>query len=282
MEEVKLQNEKIPVRCIKDKATQQKFIDCFKIYNLEELLGDKEMQEKTHRHNYYFVMLIENGNGEHTIDFQPYSISKYNAYFLKPGQVHSLNLSAGSKGYIIQFTEDFFQARKFKVPNSQQLEKEIFLEIKPIISKIEKEYNKKAKDYRSIILSCLEILLIELSRYGFNSISKNSRYNQQRLEELSELIETYFKEHKTVVFYAMKMNLSTYQLNMVTKRLLGKTTSTLITEFIILEAKRQLLATSNQVQQIADVLGYEDASYFVRFFKKHTSYTPEAFRKNFK
>ncbi|NQX56713.1 helix-turn-helix domain-containing protein [Pedobacter panaciterrae] len=48
-------------------------------------------------------------------------------------------------------------------------------------------------------------------------------------------------------------------------------------EYIILEAKRQLLATSSQVSQIACYLGYEDISYFIRFFKKHTGTSPEAF-----
>ncbi|HRW99910.1 MAG TPA: AraC family transcriptional regulator [Cyclobacteriaceae bacterium] len=51
---------------------------------------------------------------------------------------------------------------------------------------------------------------------------------------------------------------------------------------MLLEAKRYLLATSNQVNQIAFQLGYEDVSYFIRFFKKLTGNTPEAFRKNFR
>ena len=37
-----------------------------------------------------------------------------------------------------------------------------------------------------------------------------------------------------------------------------------------------------QIKDIADHLGYEDVSYFIRFFKKQTGYTPDAFRQNFK
>ncbi|WP_163517003.1 AraC family transcriptional regulator [Gelidibacter japonicus] len=273
--------EKIPVRCIKDEKSKSNPIDGFKIYDLEKLLDGKIMHQKTHRYNFYFLLFIESGNGEHSIDFNTHTISKYSVFFLKPGQVHSLNLSADCKGYIIQFTEDFFQARKFKIASNQKLNDKIYHEIKPVVSKIENEYNNKPKDYRIVILSCLEILLIELSRYSSNSISKKNYYNQQRLEELLELIETYFKEQKTVAFYSEKMNLTTYQLNTITKELLGKTPSTLINEYVILEAKRLLLATSNQIQQIADLLGYEDVSYFVRYFRKHTNYSPEAFRKNF-
>jgi len=71
-------------------------------------------------------------------------------------------------------------------------------------------------------------------------------------------------------------------LNAITKSALGKTCSDLINEYIILESKRYLLATSNQVSQIAFHLGYDDVSYFIRFFKKHTGHTPEAFRNNFR
>ncbi|WP_409994868.1 helix-turn-helix domain-containing protein [Chitinophaga pinensis] len=49
---------------------------------------------------------------------------------------------------------------------------------------------------------------------------------------------------------------------------------------MILEARRQLRATTEQINNIAFRLGYEDVSYFIRFFKKHTGYTPDAFRQN--
>jgi YesN/AraC family two-component response regulator len=61
---------------------------------------------------------------------------------------------------------------------------------------------------------------------------------------------------------------------------MAKTASELINEYIILEAKRYLLATPNQIKEIADQLGYEDVSYFIRFFRKQTGYSPEAFRHN--
>ena len=78
------------------------------------------------------------------------------------------------------------------------------------------------------------------------------------------------------------LNLSTYQLSAITKGVLGKTPSEVINDYIILEAKRYLLGTSDQVNQIAWHLGYEDTSYFIRFFKKHTGFSPDAFRTNSK
>ncbi|HNU57802.1 MAG TPA: AraC family transcriptional regulator, partial [Flavobacteriales bacterium] len=71
----------------------------------------------------------------------------------------------------------------------------------------------------------------------------------------------------------------TFQRNAIAKAGTGRTCSELITDQLILEAKRYLLATTDQVTQVADRLGYEDPSYFIRFFKKHTGHTPEGFRQ---
>jgi AraC-like DNA-binding protein len=95
-------------------------------------------------------------------------------------------------------------------------------------------------------------------------------------------MEAHISKLKQVSQYAEMLHLSSYQLNAITKSMLGKTCSAMIDEHIILESKRYLLATSGQVNQIAYQLGYEDVSYFIRFFKKHTGYSPEAFRKNFR
>ncbi len=107
-------------------------------------------------------------------------------------------------------------------------------------------------------------------------------YPQERLEEFLELLESYISTHNQVSQYAEMLNLSSYQLNAITKATLGKTCSEIINEHIILESKRCLLATPNQVKEIAYHLGYDDVSYFIRFFKKQTGYSPEAFRQYFK
>ncbi|WP_430413034.1 helix-turn-helix domain-containing protein [Kordia sp.] len=42
------------------------------------------------------------------------------------------------------------------------------------------------------------------------------------------------------------------------------------------------IGTNNQIKQIAFYLGYEDTSYFIRFFKKHTGLSPNVYRNKFK
>jgi AraC-like DNA-binding protein len=138
--------------------------------------------------------------------------------------------------------------------------------------------------YELVIQVNLQLLLVELLRQAqelAGTPDEKISYQLERLEEYRELIAEHISSQKQVHWYAERMRLTTYQLNTITKTVLGKPSSSLINDYILLEAKRYLLATTNQVNQISWHLGYEDVSYFIRFFKKHTGYSPEAFRKHF-
>jgi AraC-like DNA-binding protein len=157
-----------------------------------------------------------------------------------------------------------------------------FKKLFSLLTDIFLEHTCRKEGYQQVIKANMDIFFIELVRqHSNNSPDHVNTYAQERLEEFSTLLETHIANHKQVSQYANMLHLSPYQLNAITKETLGKTCSELINEHIILESKRYLLATSNQVNQIASHLGYEDVSYFIRFFKKHTGYSPEAFRQNF-
>ena len=65
----------------------------------------------------------------------------------------------------------------------------------------------------------------------------------------------------------------------VIKRQSGKTAIEHIHERIVMEAKRQLLHAGLSVKEIAYALGFDDAAYFNRFFKRITSVTPVVYRR---
>jgi AraC-like DNA-binding protein len=282
----------IPVRKINTIQKPSGFAESFSIRNLRDILAGKDMAQGLHRHEYFFVLALEKGKGEHMIDFTPYPVTDHTVFFLRPGQVHQLTLKAGSTGYLMEFKNDFYSPRdkisyqllsKASNKNLCQLESKRFKKIFSILTDIFQEYSDKAERYPEAIKANLDIFFIELVRQRRNlqDQSKSGDLHAQKiLEEFLELLEAHFLTDKQVSFYTDNLHLSPYQLNAITKALLGKTSSELINEQVILEAKRQLLATSNTINQIADHLGYEDVSYFIRFFKKHTGHSPAAFRNN--
>jgi AraC-like DNA-binding protein len=282
----------IPIRNIEISIAKNNFVENFNIRSITSILNGKDIEQETHRHSFYFVLVLEKGKGEHIIDFQPFPVNNNSIFILRPSQVHSLNLKKDSKGYLMSFQPDFFAVsykqtdqllRKVSRINHYDLNEKNFSKISNSLHKIFEEFNHQQEAYQKVIKAHLEILFIELCRNKtIDTVNKPLLYKQERLDEFLQLLETKIDKHKQVSKYAELLNLSTYQLNSITKTLLGKSCSKLINEQIILEAKRQLLATSNQVNQIAFCLGYEDSSYFNRFFKNQTNYSPENFRKNFK
>lgn len=286
--------ESIPIRHINESAKEPNLAGRFTIRDIQDLLLEKDMIQELHRHDFYYMLLLKKGSGHHEIDFKQYEVRNHTIFLMRPGQVHQLTLKTGSSGYLLQFKTDFFNSqnklaqellRKVSHINFCSLDSEGFNMLETILSYILKEYNEKQEGYQEVIKSNLSIFFIELVRHRQNkeiATKENNPYLQEQLEKFLELLETNITKNKQVSQYADMLNISTYQLNAITKTLLNKTPSELINEHIVLESKRQLLATSNQVTQIADQLGYDDISYFIRFFKKHTKYSPEAFRHNFK
>ena len=284
----------IPIRNINAKSEKTNLPESFSIRDVRNLLAGKDMVQQLHRHDYFYILALKKGTGRHEIDFTSHRIRDHSVFFMRPGQVHQLRLKAASAGFLMQFKADFYYSvdkasakllRRASQKNVCPLDAKKFRRLLSILGYIYQEYTNQQDGYQEIIKANLGIFFIELLRHRQDHKSPSDNVNTylaERLEAFLELLELPgFKQNK-VSKYADMLNLSTYQLNAITRKGLGKTSSELINEHVILESKRYLLATSNQVNQIAYHLGYEDVSYFIRFFKKHTGYSPEAFRNNFK
>ena len=284
----------IPIRQLDTISRGKKPSEQFKIRRVEDIVGENDLFHGLHRHDFFFILALHNGKGKHEIDFTSYKVSDNSIFFLRPGQVHQLELKVGSAGYLIEFNTEFYypkdklssqRLRKASNKNYCELEVKRFNKLHAILSAMFEEYAAKEEGYQDVIKSNLDIFFIEFVRQSSSpkdEASNVNSYTQERFEEFLELLDKHIAEHKQVSEYTDLMNLSPYQLNEITKSSIGKTASGLINEHILLEAKRYLLATPNQVKEIADQLGYEDTSYFIRFFKKHIGYSPEAFRHHFK
>jgi AraC-like DNA-binding protein len=286
--------KKIPIRQLGSAHQALPANERFKIRRVEEIVLPIEERNKIqhlHKHDFFFILALQNGKGTHEVDFVSYTLLDHSIFFLRPGQAHKLDLKPGSTGFIMEFNAEFYhpkdkssnqRLRRASNKNYCKLEIKRFNKLYALLTILFNEYTEREEGYQDIIRASLDIFFIEFIRQSPNPKAPatiSNPYTQDRFEEFLELLDKQIATHKQVTHYTGLMNLSSFQLNEITKSSIGKTASELINEHIILEAKRYLLATSNQIKEIADYLGYEDVSYFIRFFKKHTGYSPEAFRQ---
>lgn len=101
------------------------------------------------------------------------------------------------------------------------------------------------------------------------------------LENLENAINTHFYTEKLPKFYANQLHITTKHLNRVVRHTINKTTSQLISERILLESKRLIVHSNNNLANVANTLGFSDYAYFSKFFKAKTGVTPIHFKKKY-
>lgn len=282
----------IPLRKIKSETCKNDSSE-FSIRKLEDVLAGKDMDQSLHRHDFFFLLVLEKGKGEHVIDFQSMEAKDHSAFFMRPGQAHLLRLKAGSKGYLIEFSQAMFssqspetlrQIRKASHQNQYEFNPAEFDTILQILKRVHDEAAQKQYAYQLSIQSAMCLLFVDLVRKcRVCADARNTDpHASERVEEFIDLIEVNMRKRLPVSAYAEMMNLSVFRLNALTKAAVGKNASDVIDEQIVLEARRQLLAGSDQIKEIAWQLGFEDESYFSRFFRKHTGHAPGEFRQRFR
>jgi AraC family transcriptional activator of pobA len=101
----------------------------------------------------------------------------------------------------------------------------------------------------------------------------------QRLRQFRRLIEAQFLKHWPVQRYARQLALSETSLNRLCRSQAGCTAFDLIQRRLALEARRRLVYAGSSVSGIAEDLGFKDAAYFSRFFRRHSGASPNEFRR---
>ena len=193
--------KKIPVRHITSTVKEQAFPASFSIRKVQDLLAGEDLFHDLHRHDFFFILVLQKGQGTHEIDFTAYTIFDNSVFFLRPGQVHQLQLKAGSTGYLMEFNTGFYHStdqpstqrlRKASNKDFYQLEVSRFEKLYAVLTYIFQEYTGREEGYQASIKANLDIFLIELIRQSQppETYSKNSTaYTQERLEEFMELLE---------------------------------------------------------------------------------------------
>ncbi len=78
--------------------------------------------------------------------------------------------------------------------------------------------------------------------------------------------------------FAGKLNIHVNHLNRSLKATLNKTTTQVISERILQEAKFLLRSTTWSVTEISTALGFSELTHFNNFFRKHAKVNPTKFR----
>lgn len=250
--------------------------------------------EERHRHSYYEILLFDQAGGSNMIDFEEYAVQAQSIHFISPGQVHALNRNPHTDGYVVTFTKDFmalnggslvilndFPAFNKTASAVLQASPADFAGIFGLVQFMEQEV-KQARHYKEALLAAyIQALLIRCKALVIDTVDyrRNDESAQQLIQRFNQLLEQHFTSFHKVNEYAERLGLTPNHLSDSLKKISGKTAGELIHQRIVLEAKRLLLHSSLATKEIAYQLGFNDPSYFSRFFKTNAGASPESFRR---
>ncbi|MGV8095710.1 MAG: AraC family transcriptional regulator [Mangrovibacterium sp.] len=259
------------------------------VRNSEYKNEDKLESNFPHRHSFYVICLFHKGKGVHMIDFKEIEVVPRRLFILNPSQVHSWDLAPGTAVSIIQFYEMILLEQEFAgfrflsanaMPPYLDIDDRQAQEILEISLKLEDEIKRDDRFSPEIVRGHLLTLLGTVKRI-VDSINETYLLDsrKQKLYEFQMLVNQYYREQKQVNYYASRLNISPNYLNMLSREIGGKNAGQFIADRIALEAKRLLYYTSDDVSEVAFKLGFDDPSYFARFFKKQEGLSPSEFKK---
>ncbi len=265
------------------------------LFDIRELKGHYKQHPDIflvpHRKDYYVLGFVKQGSSRHWVDMTPYILKPETFYFSVPHQIHVKEQSEPFIGTMIYFTEEFLAIEENEflkqlpiIKNTHNghelhLTAENVMFIDDIMLKMVAEHQQRQDWRNSMLLGYLRVLLIYVSRL-YTEQFQNTEKKEERLtlNKFKELIDEQHCQLHEVAYYADLMNISAGHLSEVVKLQSGKTAIEHIHERLMLEAKRLLFHTENSMKEIAFQLGFEDASYFNRFFKRLSSQTPLGYR----
>jgi len=253
--------------------------------------------EEGHRQQYYEIVWLKNGSGNHVIDTVNYPYSGSVLFLLSPGQLHHIHPVEEGEGYIIKFTPSLFSDNKdldeylirtglFDNIQSEPLIKlnaSIHSVIEDVLKKMVSEFNTEEDDKDKILLAYLKILITHISRLKKIQSTREAidlDVNFSLFQKYKAEVEKKFKSQHSVQAFAKKLLTQSRTLNSLSKKYTGKTAGDIISDRIVLEAKRELYYNTKTIKEIGYDLGFDDPAYFTRFFKKQTGLSPQEYKLN--
>lgn len=287
----------IPHILFESKKPNNRGIEILTIESLSKRKNDVEHSpEKAHQLAFNMIVFYTEGESKQLVDFVWHDVKKNTTIHLSKGQVNAFQFNENLKGYIIIFTEDYLKKQINALPQNEIIRlfnSQLFSPIIQVpsdsnvahyIQLFAEEYFNATESYNqeniydslhTIIFSKLE----RLKQYQTFHLKRSDKLNS--FLDFKSLLEIHFNTSRNADFYAEKLNISYKHLNTICKETVAVTAKQFIDAFVILEAKRLLINSEIKSTELAYALGFEEPTNFVKYFKKHTGFTPNTFKKDY-
>lgn len=230
------------------------------------------------------------------IDLNKYTlIDGYTALILPGSFIQLKHLEEGTKCMFLAISPDFIKfigntklgvefGYQLKANPAHKLSAKDLAESIAIYRDLKKKLLDKQYAFKEdVAKSYLRILQCNIiPKFITDTKDIEKPHPKNRKEELFakfiSVVKNYYMENRSITFYADKLCVSAKYLSSVVHHVSGKYATELINQYVILEAKTMLRSDGISIKDVSNKLHFANQSFFAKFFKQHTGYTPKEYK----
>lgn len=240
--------------------------------------------------------LCTSGQIDLEIDLNMYTLHEGDAAMILTGSfLRVIRIKDSARIAFIAINSDFLKyvgnvktviehVNKVKRMPVSHMEPDMMEESLMIYNEIKKKLSNP--DYRfkeEVAKSYIQIMLCNFfNRFVLKNETTEEQAPKSRKEELFKnfikLVKDNYLNHRSITFYADKLCVSPKYLSSVVHKVSEKYATDWINQYVILEAKSMLRMEDTNIKDVSNHLNFANQSFFAKFFKKHTGYTPKEYK----
>ncbi len=264
----------------------------FHIFSIEDTYPTTRQAMPPYRFNFYQIVLFENAR-DASLDVNAERASELSdhLFFASPEHVLAWTRGEALRGYILYFTDAFlahyprpvidaFPFFRLTEINSLQVTTADHTTLHDHFGRLLQLFLSEHPYRAPMLQAYLLALLFDCKRlYDAHQAQQQHLSPQVALTfRFQQFVNQHFVVRKKVADYADLLGVTPDYLGQVIRTTTQKTPLTLITERVVLEAKKLLRYSDMPISEIADCLGYDEPTHFGRMFRRHTGTSPSAWR----
>ena len=271
----------------------------FNVFKLDPFVGSNARPVPYQRRDYFKIMLVIGNSRVHyadkVVEVQRQALSFSNPLIPYKWE-HTENIRSG---VFCVFNQHFFHqygnlnqysifqpggTHVFELTDEQV--DQVSDSFKRMFEEINSEYIHKYDVLRTIVFELIHFAMkmqpsAKLEKQPINASQRIATLFLELLERQFPVDDTHQNVHlRSASNFAKQLNIHVNHLNRAVKEITEKTTSQLIGDRILQEARILLKRSSWNVSDIAFALGFTEVSHFNNFFKKHQQLSPLKFRNS--
>ncbi len=239
-------------------------------------------------HQFHF---LAKGQARVELDGVPQRVASPAVLMIAPGCVHAFQYERGSAGQQVTVpTVRLTQALVDAPALTALLATTRVLQGEPVSADVERlqamcaalaeEFEGSAPGRGEALQAHLVLLATWFLRRAAPVSAHESRraLRDTLVQRYRALIELHLRRHQPLGFYAAQLQVTPDHLSRNCRAASGLSALDLLHDRVLLEARRLLAYTAAPVTEVARDLGFDDPSYFSRFFARRAGLSPQAFR----